>query len=151
VRDAARVRTLDAREYALSAAEAAAEKKAMDVAVIDVGDLLVVTDYFVVCTGETDRQVVAIAEEVERQLKERGLAPIGREGLEEGRWVLLDFADVVVHVFQPEQRDFYRLERLWDDAPRVEVSPEVTNATYIDAGGRGRGSDQEEASTAGTL
>ena len=102
-------------------------------AVIDVGELLVVTDYFVVCTGETDRQVAAIADEIERQLKEAGLPPIGREGLEEGKWALLDFADVVVHVFQPDERDFYRLERLWDDAPRLELSPEVTNASRVEA------------------
>jgi ribosome-associated protein len=99
--------------------------------VIDVGNLLVVTDYFVVCTGETDRQVAAIADEIERQLKDAGLSAIGREGLEESKWILLDFADLVAHIFQPAERDFYRLERLWDDAPRIELPPEVENASYL--------------------
>ena len=120
---------LDSEAYARLAAEAAAEKKARDVVVIDVGELMVVTDFFVVCTGDTDRQVMAIAEEVEHALKKAGLSTIGREGLEDGKWVLLDFADVVVHVFQPAERDFYRLERLWDDAPQLELPPEVENAS----------------------
>jgi ribosome-associated protein len=120
---------LDSQEYAVLAAEAAAEKKAFDVAVIDVAELLVVTDYFVICTGANDRQVVSIADEVEHALKKEGLPAIGREGAEEGRWVLLDFADVVVHVFQPEERDFYRLERLWDGAPHLDLPAEVVNAS----------------------
>lgn len=113
---------MEAREIALLAAEAANEKKAADVVVIDVAETLVITAYFVVATGSTDRQVRSIADEVEDQLRERaGIKPIGREGEREGTWVLLDFGDVVVHVFQPDERDFYRLERLWADAPRVPL------------------------------
>jgi ribosome-associated protein len=105
------------------AAEAALEKKADDVVVLDVAETLVITGYFVVATGASDRQVKAIAEEVERVLREHAsLKPIGREGEREAKWVLLDFADVVVHVFQPDEREFYRLERLWADAPRVELA-----------------------------
>ena len=90
--------------------------------VLDVAETLVITSYFVIATGTSDRQVRSIADEVEDVLRERaGVKPIGREGEREGKWVLLDFADVVVHVFQPEERDFYRLEKLWSDAPRVEV------------------------------
>lgn len=113
------------------AAEAAAEKKAADVMALEVGDLLVVTDYFVIATGATDRQVSAIADEVEKQLLERGghRKPIGREGERELKWVLLDYGDFVVHVFQPAERDFYRLEKLWSDAPRLDLPPEVVNAT----------------------
>jgi len=86
-----------------------------------------VTDYFVICTGTNDRQVKSIADEVEEQLRVRaGLKPIGREGLTEGTWVLLDFADIVVHVFQPADRDFYRLEKLWGDAPRLVLPESVT-------------------------
>jgi ribosome-associated protein len=94
--------------------------------VIDVAELLVVTDYFVICTGTNDRQVRSIAEEVEDQLRTRcSVKPVGREGEDEGKWVLLDFVDVVVHVFQPEERDFYRLERLWSDAPRMALPESV--------------------------
>lgn len=93
---------------------------------IDVAALLVVTDYFVICTGRNDRQVKTIADEVEERLRvEAGVKPIGREGVREGRWVLLDFGDLVVHIFQPEERDFYRLEKLWGDAPRVDLPDDV--------------------------
>jgi len=88
-----------------------------------------VTDYFVICTARNDRQVRTIAEEVELKLKQAGLPAIGVEGAEEGKWVLIDFADVVVHVFQPDERDFYRLEKLWSDAPRLSLPAEVVNAT----------------------
>jgi len=117
------VRALEPREIAVLAAEAAAEKKGADIVVLDVAETLVITAYFVVVTGGTDRQVGAIAEEVETALRERaGIKPMGREGEREAKWVLLDFGDVVVHVFQPEEREFYRLEKLWSDAPRVPVS-----------------------------
>lgn len=117
------VRELEPREIAVIAAEAAAEKKADDIVVLDVAEVLVITAYFVVVTGATDRQVGAIADEVETALRERaGVKPVGREGLREGRWVLLDFGDVVVHIFQPEEREFYRLDKLWSDAPRVDVA-----------------------------
>ena len=116
---------LESREYALMAAEAASDKKAEDIVVIDVADLLVVTDFFVICTGRNDRQVRTIAEEVEGRLKRAGLPAIGVEGAEEGRWILIDFADVVVHVFQPAERDFYRLEKLWSDAPVLPLPEDV--------------------------
>ena len=90
--------------------------------VMDVAETLVITAYFVVATGGTDRQVGAIAEEVETALRERaGIKPMGREGEREAKWVLLDFGDVVVHVFRPEEREFYRLEKLWSDVPRLEL------------------------------
>ena len=117
----------ESRELALLAAEAAAEKKAEDLMVIDVAETLVITAYFVLATGRTDRQVRTIADEVEKVLRERaGVKPLGREGERDARWVLLDFGDVVVHVFQPEEREFYRLEKLWSDAPRVELPESVT-------------------------
>lgn len=117
----------DSREWAIMAARAASDKKAEDIVVVDVGQLLVVTDYFVICTGRNDRQVRTIAEEVEDQLREQGgIKPIGREGADEGKWVLLDFGDLVVHVFQPEEREFYRLEKLWGDAPRLPLPADVT-------------------------
>lgn len=119
--------TLEPREIALLAAEAAAEKKAADIVVLDVAEVLVITAYFVIATGASDRQVSSIADEIEDQLREKGrVKPTGREGEREGKWVLLDFGDVVVHVFQPEEREFYRLEKLWSDAPRVELPASVT-------------------------
>ena len=94
---------------------------------LDVADTLVITSYFVIATGRSDRQVRTIADEVEDAVREQaGIKPIGREGAREGRWVLLDFGEVVVHVFQPEEREFYRLEKLWSDAPRVLLPASVT-------------------------
>jgi ribosome-associated protein len=114
-------------EYALVAARAASDKKAEDIIAIDVAELLVVTDIFVIGTGRNALQVRAIADEVEDRLREEsGLKPIGREGVDEGTWILLDFGDIVVHVFQPEEREFYRLEKLWSDAPRVPLPADVT-------------------------
>jgi ribosome-associated protein len=114
----------DSRETAVAAARAAAEKQAEDVVVLDVHDLIVITDYFVLCTGTSDRQVKTVVEEVERAVRELGSKPVRREGEQESCWVLLDYVDVVVHVFAPEERGFYDLERLWLDAPRVEWGDE---------------------------
>jgi ribosome-associated protein len=109
------------REFALLAAEAASDKKAEDIVALDVSELLVVTEYFIIATGRTNIQVRAIADEVEEQLRLKGEKPIGREGAGEDKWILLDYGDYVVHVFQPQEREFYRLEKLWSDAPRLEL------------------------------
>jgi ribosome-associated protein len=126
---AERVILLEIKEYALLAAHAAAEKKASDVVVLDVAPSLVITDYFVIASGATDRQVHAIADEIEAQLKAAGLRAIGREGEREAKWILLDFGDIVVHVFQPDEREFYRLEKLWNDTERLTLPSEITNAS----------------------
>ena len=109
----------DGREIALTAARAAAAKQATDVTILDVHDLIVITDYFVIASGETDRQVKTILEEVERAVRDLGEKPVRREGDADSRWVLLDYIDVVVHVFAQEEREYYDLERLWRDAPRL--------------------------------
>jgi ribosome-associated protein len=127
-------------------AEAAAEKKAMDVVALRVGELLVVTDYFLIATGATDRQVHAIADEIEDRIRDAGAKPIGREGERELTWVLLDYGDFVVHVFQPEERGFYRLEKLWSDAPRLTLSAEIENATRVETDGEIEPSDAADAS-----
>ena len=119
---------LEPKDLAVLAAEAAAEKKATDIVVMDVGQTLVITDFFVVASGATARQVSAIVDEVDITLKAAGARVLGREGEREGTWVLLDYGDVVVHVFQPEERDFYRLEKLWSDAERVELPESVVGA-----------------------
>lgn len=112
----------------MAAASAASDKKAEDIVVLGVSEQIVITDYFVICTGNTDRQVKTIANEIEDQLRNNcGIKPIGREGETEGSWILLDFADVVVHVFQPNEREFYRLEKLWSDAERVELPAAINS------------------------
>lgn len=118
---------MNSQELAVVAAEAANDKKAGDIVAINVADLLVVTDFFVIATGNTNIQVRAIAGEIEDQMRERGgVKPIGREGEDESRWILLDYGDLVIHVFQPAERDFYRLEKLWGDAPRLALPASVT-------------------------
>jgi len=103
------------------AARAAHAKGARDVVILEVADVLVVADEFVVASAPNDRQVKAIVEEVERRVAEAGLAkPLRVEGLDDRHWVLLDYGDVVVHVFLDETRDYYELERLWGDVPRLE-------------------------------
>lgn len=103
------------------AARAADDKSGADTVVLDVGDVLAVTDLFVITNGTNPRQVKAIVEEVERQIAEAGGPhPLRVEGLDTLEWVLLDYGPFVVHVFNAEQRAFYRLERLWGDRPRVE-------------------------------
>jgi ribosome-associated protein len=108
-------------DVALAAARAAAGKQGRDLAILDVHGLIVITDYFVICSGTSDRQVKTIVDEVERALRDLDRKPVRREGETEGRWVLLDYVDVVVHVFAEEEREYYDLERLWRDAPRVPL------------------------------
>jgi ribosome-associated protein len=109
----------DTRDLARLAARTAASKQGEDVTVLDVRDLITITDYFVIASGTSDRQVGTIAEEVARSLKQQGTNPVRREGEPGTGWILLDFVDFVVHVFRAEARDFYRLENLWADAPVV--------------------------------
>jgi ribosome-associated protein len=106
-------------DIAVAAARAAADKQAFDVTILDVAGLIVITDYFVICSGSSDRHVKTIVEEVEKALRDLGERPIRREGEADARWVLLDYVDAVVHVFAQEEREYYDLERLWSDAPRV--------------------------------
>ena len=104
----------------LEAASAAAAKKAQDIVILDVSQVLVITDHFLICSGNNERQVRTIADEIEKRLLEsRKRKPVRREGERESRWVVLDFVDFVVHVFHKEDREYYELERLWSDAPVV--------------------------------
>ena len=106
-------------DLVLEAATAASSKKAERIVILDVSQQLVITDHFVICSGNTDRQVKTIASEVEKRLREQGRKPFRRAGEREGRWVLLDYVDFVVHVFHKQERDYYDLERLWADAERM--------------------------------
>lgn len=121
------------KECALIAARAADEKKATDILVQEVRELVSVTDYFVIATAANNRQVSAIIDNIEEKLREQaGVKPLHREGTNEGSWALLDFGSFVVHVFQPEARDYYRLEELWNDAPVIDLAAEagITDAVY---------------------
>ena len=111
--------SVEARETALLAAQAAADKLATDVSIVDVSDRLVITDVFVIASAPNERQVESIVDAVEERLRRDGVKPIRREGEREGRWVLLDFVDVVVHVQHAEERAYYALERLWKDCPTI--------------------------------
>jgi ribosome-associated protein len=113
-----------ARELALVAANAAADKLATDIVIIDVSERLVITDVFVIATGNNERQVEAIVDEVEDKLRQAGVKPLRREGRRDGRWVLLDYADIVVHVQHAEERMYYALERLWKDCPTIDFTPD---------------------------
>lgn len=98
---------------------AAMRKKALDVIALDVRARTTVADYFVICSGSSNRQVQAIAEAIELDLKKSGFYPLGIEGFTHGSWILLDYGDIVMHIFYQPVREFYELERLWADAPRV--------------------------------
>lgn len=113
--------TTEAIEMARIAAVAADEKLASDVVVLDVSEQLVITDCFVIASAPNERQVNAIVENIEDRLREAGHKPVRREGTREGRWALLDFVDVVIHVQHNEERNFYALDRLWKDCPAVPV------------------------------
>ena len=113
-----------ARDLALVAARAASDKLATDIVLIDVSDRLALTDVFVIATGNNERQVEAIVDEVEEQLRAAGVKPLHREGRRDGRWVLLDYAEIVVHVQHSEERVFYALERLWKDCPFIPFTSE---------------------------
>ena len=106
-------------ELGLAAAQAAADKLASDILLLDVSDQLVITDVFLLASAPSDRQVKAVVDEIEDRLRELGAKPVRREGAQEARWVLLDFADIVVHVQHEEERVFYALERLWKDCPVI--------------------------------
>jgi ribosome-associated protein len=111
-------RALDLAKVAALAAE---DKLATTITAIDVSEQLALTDVFVIVSAPTDRQVGAIVDEVEDRLRDEGAKPVRREGERDGRWVLIDYGDIVVHVQHDEERDFYELERLWKDCPELEL------------------------------
>ena len=109
-------------DLAKAAAAAAEDKLASKVVAIDVSEQLALTDIFVLASAPNDRQVSAIVEGVEDRLRELGVKPVRREGERDGRWVLIDFSDIVVHVQHAEERDYYQLERLWKDCPAIDLT-----------------------------
>ena len=115
---------LTAADLAAIAAHAIDAKQGSDVVILDMGDLLGIVDIFVIGSGTSKRQVRTLIEEVDLQLGRCGRKPLRTEGLDTGEWVLADYGDLVVHVFQTGARDFYALDRLWGDAPRLDWAPE---------------------------
>lgn len=107
------------------AADALDAKQGRDILILDMGRLLEILDLFVIASGTSKRQVRTLAEEVDLRLEERGRVPLRVEGMDTAEWLLLDYGDLAVHIFQPEAREFYALERLWGDAPRVPWAPLV--------------------------
>lgn len=126
--------TESAIALARTAAQAAADKLATDIVLIDVSDRLAITDVFVIVTGSNERQVEAIVDAVEEKLRLAGSKPLRREGRRDGRWVLLDYADIVVHVQHAEERTFYALERLWKDCPVISFEDAGRPAATAGAG-----------------
>jgi ribosome-associated protein len=109
-------------EIANTIAEYASDRKALDIVQLDLREIIGYTDYFVICTGRTDRQTKAIHDAIHAGLKgDHGILPRRVEGLPQARWILMDYLDVVVHVFTPETREYYRLEQLWGEAPALAV------------------------------
>jgi ribosome-associated protein len=113
-------------ELVTTAAKAASDKLAESIIAFDVSEQLVITDAFLICSASNDRQVRAIVDEIEEKLRETGAKPIRREGERDGRWVLIDYGEVVVHVQHEEERMFYALERIWRDCPVIKLPESVT-------------------------
>jgi ribosome-associated protein len=104
----------------LISAKVAWEKKGQEIVLLDLHGLTSLADYFLICSGESDRQVRAIAEAIDASLSESGIEPLSVEGMEASSWVLMDYSDLIIHIFRTESRTFYALDRLWGDAPRME-------------------------------
>ena len=122
----------DPRRLALAAAKALDDKKAVDVRVLKVHDLTVLTDYFVIASGTSTTHTAALADEVEYQLGQQGAKPLSSEGFDSKNWVLLDYSNVIVHVFVPNSRAYYDLEHLWADGEPVDISEYLTPDSSIE-------------------
>jgi ribosome-associated protein len=113
------------KDEALAVAQVALDKKAQDVILLEISNVVSYADYFLICSGRSAIQVKAITEAIEQSLKEHGILPLHTEGLTEGRWILLDYDELIVHIFLEETRYFYNLERLWSDVPRITFAEEM--------------------------
>jgi ribosome-associated protein len=117
----AKKRSLTAKKFAASAAKIALERHCTDVVALDLTGKSPATDYFIIATGTSDRQIRTVADEITQFARQHNLRPFGRAGYEQGKWILLDFVDVVVHIFDEEFRQYYDLELLWGDAERLKI------------------------------
>lgn len=112
---------MKSKDVAILAAAAISEKKGSNINILQIEGISLITDYFIIANGNSRVQTQAIAENVAKKIEEAGLKLLRREGFTEGRWILLDFSLIIVHIFQQEEREFYNLERLWGDAPKIPV------------------------------
>ena len=120
----------ETKERLLLAVNAAVQRKAKDLIIMKVKALSSFTDYFIICSGTSDRQVKAIADWLQESLKKAGITPLGIEGMQQGHWVLMDYNDIVIHIFYEPIREFYGIERLWSETPKMVIDD---NATEIKA------------------
>lgn len=125
---------IDRKERLLLCINASLKRKAKNLTILNLKELSSFADYFIICSGTSDRQVQAIAASIHENLKEYGIVPLGIEGESLGKWVLMDYEDVIIHVFYEPIREFYDIERLWPDAPRMDVGDDVAEMTALDKG-----------------
>lgn len=125
---------LSTRQKILLAVNASLEKKAKNIVILNIKNVTSFADYTVICSGTSDRQVQSIAASIEESMKKAGALPLGIEGEKGGRWVLMDYADIVVHVFYEPVREFYDIERLWSDAPKMEVADDAAEVKSLPRG-----------------
>ena len=125
---------IDGKERLLLCVNASLKRKARNLIILNVKEFSSFADYFIILSGTSDRQVQSIAASIQQNLKECGVKPLGVEGENLGKWVLMDYEDVIIHVFYEPIREFYDIERLWPDAPRMEVGDDVTEMTALDKG-----------------
>ncbi len=126
--------SIDGKERLLLCINASLKRKAKNLTILNLKELSSFADYFIICSGTSDRQVQSIAASIHENLKEYGIVPLGIEGENIGKWVLMDYEDVIIHVFYEPIREFYDIERLWPDAPRMDVGDDVTEMTALDKG-----------------
>lgn len=111
----------DTKQLLADVLDAVETKKAFDIKALDIKEISSITDYFVICSANNERQVQSVCDEIEYKIKNKGLQVSHIEGYRNGRWVLIDLIDIVIHVFHKEDRDFYNLDRLWVDAPNLDI------------------------------
>jgi ribosome-associated protein len=126
--------SIDGKERLLLCINASLKRKAKNLTILNLKELSSFADYFIICSGTSDRQVQSIAASIQENLKEYGIVPLGIEGESLGKWVLMDYEDVIIHVFYEPIREFYDIERLWPDAPRMDIGDDVTEMTALDKG-----------------
>jgi len=124
----------DTKKRVILCVNAALEKKAKNIIILNMQKVTSFADYSIVCSGNSDRQVQSIAQAIEENMKKNGFLPLGIEGEKTAQWILMDYADIIVHVFYEPVRDFYDMERLWSDAPRMEIDNDADRITRLRKG-----------------